>query len=133
VSAVVVDTHTILWYLSADPRLSENATAALDNATASGEPIYVPAICLLELTYLIENGRIPASTRNRLRQVLDSPLSPSRIAPLDRHVADALERVSRDEVPDLPDRVICATALALGLPLISRDQKIRASQVQTLW
>src|ERR1039458_5073032 len=32
--AVVVDTHTIVWYLSADPRLSANAAEALDSATA---------------------------------------------------------------------------------------------------
>jgi PIN domain nuclease of toxin-antitoxin system len=34
--AVVVDTHTIVWYLSADPRLSANAADALDSATAAG-------------------------------------------------------------------------------------------------
>jgi predicted nucleic acid-binding protein len=48
-------------------------------------------------------------------------------------VADALELVSRLEVPDLPDRIVAATAVALGAPLISRDWKIRASQVHTLW
>jgi PIN domain nuclease of toxin-antitoxin system len=36
-SAVVVDTHSIVWYLSADPRLSAAAADALDSATAAGE------------------------------------------------------------------------------------------------
>jgi PIN domain nuclease of toxin-antitoxin system len=35
---VVVDTHTMVWYLSADSRLSANAADALDSATAAGEP-----------------------------------------------------------------------------------------------
>jgi PIN domain nuclease of toxin-antitoxin system len=48
-------------------------------------------------------------------------------------VADAIELVSRDEVPDLPDRIVAATAAALRVPLISRDGKIRASQIQTIW
>jgi PIN domain nuclease of toxin-antitoxin system len=48
-------------------------------------------------------------------------------------VADALEFVNRSEVPDLPDRIVAATALALRVPLISRDARIRASQVQTIW
>jgi PIN domain nuclease of toxin-antitoxin system len=56
-----------------------------------------------------------------------------RLAPLDRMVADALEFVNRNEVPDLPGRVITATAFALQVPLISRDGKIRASRVKTIW
>ena len=58
--AVAVDTHAIVWYLSADHRLSANAAGALDSATAAGELIHVPSVCLVELTYLIEKGRLPA-------------------------------------------------------------------------
>ena len=131
--AVAVDTHAIVWYLSADPRLSATAAGLLDSATAAGEFIHVPSICLVELTYLVEKGRLPAAARDLLIRALDDPASPCLLAPLDRRVADALEFVSRKEVPDLPDRIVSATAVALGVPLISRDGKIRASQVQTIW
>jgi PIN domain nuclease of toxin-antitoxin system len=131
--AVVVDTHTIVSYLSADPRLSANAADALDSATASGDRIHVPSICLVELTYLVEKGSLPVAARERLIQALDDPAAPCLLAPLDRTVADALEFVSRLEVPDLPDRIVTATAVSLRAPLISRDRKIRASQVQTIW
>ena len=33
----------------------------------------------------------------------------------------------------LPDRIIAATSVHLGLPLISRDSKIAASKVNTIW
>ena len=131
--AVCVDTHAIVWYLAGDPRLSAKAAATLDQTTAEGEPIYVPSVCLVELTYLIEKGRVPAAARERLVRALDDPGRPCRVAPLDRAVADALEFVSRDEVPDLPDRVVSATAVALRVPLVSRDGKIRASHVHTIW
>jgi PIN domain nuclease of toxin-antitoxin system len=104
--AVVVDTHTIIWYLSADPRLSANAVDTLDAATAAGERIHVPSICLVELTYLVEKGRLPSAARNRLIHALDDPATPCSLVPLDRAVADALELVSRIEVPDLPDRIV---------------------------
>ncbi|MCC6537403.1 MAG: PIN domain-containing protein [Bryobacterales bacterium] len=131
--ALAVDTHAIVWYLAGDPRLSATATAALDQATAEGETIHVPSVCLVELTYLVEKGRVPALARERLVRALDDPATPCRLAPLDRGVADALEFVSRDEVPDLPDRIVSATAVALRVPLVSRDGKIRASQVETIW
>ena len=126
--AVAVDTHAIVWYLSADPRLSARAAGVLDALRdAAGLRACV------ELTYLVEKGRLPATARDLLIGALDDPATPCLLAPLDRRVADALEFVSRKEVPDLPDRIVSATAVALGVPLISRDGKIRASQVQTIW
>ncbi len=130
---VAVDTHTIVWYLSGDTRLSRKAADALETATAAGEPIHVPSVCLVELTYLIEKRRLPVAARARLIEALDDPTTPCVLAPLDRTVADALVFVSRSEVPDLPDRIVAATAAALRTPLISRDGKICASQVQTIW
>jgi PIN domain nuclease of toxin-antitoxin system len=98
-----------------------------------GKFIHVPSICLVELTYLVEKRRLPAAARKRLIQALDDPATPCLLAPLDRLVADALESMSRSEIPDLPDRIVAATAAALHVPLISRDGKIRASQIQTIW
>jgi PIN domain nuclease of toxin-antitoxin system len=109
------------------------AADALDTATAAGENIYVPSICLVELTYLIEKRRLPALVRDQLIETLDDPGSPCSLVPLDRIVADALASVNRSEVADLPDRIIAATAVALHSPLISRDAKVRASQIQTIW
>jgi hypothetical protein len=102
-------------------------------ATAAGQFIRVPSICLVELTYLVEKGRLPVAARDRLIQALDDPATPCLLAPLHRKNADALEFVSRIEIPDLLDRTVSAIALALGVPLISRGGKTRSSQVQTIW
>ncbi len=42
-AAVLADTHAILWYLTGDARISRSATAALDSATAAGDPPYLEA------------------------------------------------------------------------------------------
>jgi PIN domain nuclease of toxin-antitoxin system len=130
---VVADTHTIVWYLSKDSRLSLAAHGALTTATTGGDLIHIPSICLVELTYLAEKGRLPSAARDALVEALDDPAAPCTLVPLDRLVAEALQLVQRSEVPDLPDRIVAATALALRVPLVSRDRKIRASQVQTIW
>lgn len=131
--SVVVDTHAAVWYLLNDPRLSRKAGSVLDQTTQGGDPILIPSISLVELIYLVEKGRIPASTHTRLLSAIDDPNGPYELAPLDRDVADAVHTIDRQLVPDLPDRVIAATALALKFPLVSRDSKIRSSQIQTIW
>ncbi|MFN7934537.1 MAG: type II toxin-antitoxin system VapC family toxin [Bryobacteraceae bacterium] len=132
-ASVLADTHTILWYLTSNTRISRAATDALDATTASGEPIYISAITLVEIRYLVEKGRLSPDDQQIILAAIDAPGTPIRLAPVDRNVAAALEQVPREEVPDMPDRIIAATALALGVPLLSRDGKIRASRVLTIW
>jgi predicted nucleic acid-binding protein len=72
-ASVVLDTHAIVWYLPGDSRLSATAAGALDSAVAAGEFIHVPSICLVELTYLVEKGRLPAVARDRLNHLVASP------------------------------------------------------------
>ena len=116
---MVVDTHAALWYLADDPALSVRAAAALDAMTIAGRPIYVPAICVVEAIYLAEKGRIPGTALERLLRALEEPNPRFVLAPLD--------------VPDLPDRVIAATAAAPRLPLVTKDGRIRATTLETVW
>jgi PIN domain nuclease of toxin-antitoxin system len=132
-ASVVADTHAAVWYLADDPRLSRAASQALDAATAAGDPILIPAISLVELTYLVEKGRLPQAARQRLIDAVTDPEGSYDLVPLDQIVAEAVERIDRAVVPDLPDRVIAATALAWNVALVSRDGRIRASQIQTIW
>ena len=131
--AVVADTHAIVWYLTNSPRLSTATAKALDDASAAGDSILIPSISLVELTYLVEKGRVPAEARKRLVDALAQPGGPYELAPLDGRVTAAVELIDRSVVPDMPDRIIAATALSARAALVSRDGKIRASQVQTIW
>lgn len=129
----VADTHTVIWALLRPERLSQQAKAVFQEAQRRRLKMAVPSICLVEVTYLVEKGRLDAATRDFLLQALQDPESAVELVPLDFGVANALAGVPRDEVPDMPDRIIAATAVHLGLPLVSRDRKIRASTVTTIW
>jgi len=54
-------------------------------------------------------------------------------APFTADIVDAMRQIPRDAVPDLPDRIVAATAAYFGVPVISRDGRIRASNVSTVW
>ena len=92
----------------------------------------MPAICVVEAIYLAEKGRIPGTALERLLRALEEPDPRFVLAPLDRIVAVTVRGVARADVPDLPDRVIAATA-ALRLPLVTKDGRIRATNLETLW
>ena len=131
-SAVVADTHALVWYLFEQERLSPAATQALDAAAEGPDAILVSAISLVELTYLVEKGRLPVAVLARVVALVDSASGLS-LVPIDAAVSRALAAVPREEVPDLPDRIIAATAVHTGVPLVSRDHKIMASCVRTIW
>ena len=48
-------------------------------------------------------------------------------------VVKALAEVSRDLVPDLPDRIVAATAKALNLPLLTRDRALQKAGLKVVW
>ena len=122
-AGLVVDTHALVWYLFGSARLSATARVQIDSVLDAGGYLYVPAVSLVELTYLVEKSRLPAIVRTRLAELLDDSESGLVLAPLDRGTADAVARVGRDSVPDMPDRIIAATALHLHLPLVTRDRR----------
>lgn len=132
-AAVVVDTHTLLWSLFNLARLSSPALAALRAAEAAGEPIYVPSITVVELRYLVEKGKYTEGDYATIITTLKDATTAPTVVMLDLDIADALSSIPRATVPDMPDRIIAATALHLGLPLVTRDTDIRASSVTTIW
>ena len=132
-AAVVADTHAAVWYLLNTKNLSSNAQRAMDDAAKAGDPVYVSSISLVEVVYLAEKGKLPPVVLDRLTTALSEPNSGFLIAPLNLPVVLAVPQISRDMVPDMPDRIIAATALHLGLPLVTRDSEIAKTGIKTIW
>ncbi|MGH9935177.1 MAG: type II toxin-antitoxin system VapC family toxin [Blastocatellia bacterium] len=129
----VADTHAILWYLYNDPRLSATAGATMDSAVQAGDEIAISSISLVEIAYLVEKNRVASDAFDRVVAELNAADTSLQEINLDQQVADKLRRIDRAQVPDMPDRIIAATALMIGAPVISRDRKIRASVITTIW
>ena len=97
------------------------------------DAIYISAITMVELCYLVEKGRLPQSNLLSLDSLLDDAESVLTLVPLDSGVSRALRQVPRDDVPDMPDRIIAATGLYLNVPVVTRDPHIQVATITSIW
>jgi PIN domain nuclease of toxin-antitoxin system len=129
----IADTHTTLWYLFSDPRLGRAASAFTDATVADGDHIGVSAISVAEMVFLTEKGRIPATALTDVQAAVADPKAVLRYVPVDQDIAINMAAIPREDVPDLPDRIIAATAHLYGIPVLTRDGRIRSSSVRAIW
>jgi PIN domain nuclease of toxin-antitoxin system len=128
----VLDTHAFVWYLNGDQRLSTSAQIFISSALQQGQLLSVPAISIVEIIYLEEKNKIPQGFITWLLGSLQS--LPFVIVPLDINIIQVIRQIPRTLVPEMPDRAIVATALALGVPLVTKDPTIRqCGLVQVIW
>lgn len=85
------------------------------------------------LWYLLNNPLLSATARHCIDDAATAgneiALSPISLA----EIVEAMRQVPRVDVPDMPDRIVAATGVYFGVPVISRDGRIRASNIHTVW
>jgi len=131
-SAAVVDTHALVFHLARNRRLGRRAAAHFQACERREAIAYVPMAALWELSRLARSKRV--RTHGSVREVCSVLFSNPAYQALDL----TLEQVFiSDEIrpnDDPFDGLVCAAALSLDLPLITRDREIeRSGIVETLW
>lgn len=130
----VTDAHPLIWHLTQDKRLSERCRQIFAQTDAGEMTIWIPVIVIVEMIFLVEKNRFPKTLIEQVYELLAPPTSNYRLYPLDVAVLHAVPQVDKETVPEMPDRIIAATALSLGLPLMSRDHRITAlSVIDIVW
>jgi PIN domain nuclease of toxin-antitoxin system len=133
-STVIVDTHILIWYITKPNYLSNDARSAINQAIEDGFPLFISSISIVEICYLTEKGKISPIVLERMESAMHSLDSGIEVIALDHEIALAVRQIDRRVVPELPDRIIAATALHLNLPLVTKDRKIRSlTTIQTIW
>jgi PIN domain nuclease of toxin-antitoxin system len=130
---VLADSHAIVWHLQGSDQLSAPAAAALAEAEAT-DGVVISLATLIDLWYVAQTTKkVTGADLTRLRNLLAS--SPAVVlAPIDLEVVDATTSIPRDVLADPWDRFIVATAQALGLSPVTRDDAIHDSElVPTIW
>lgn len=127
--AYLLDTHALIWWWLADPRLSSNARALIAEPDL---PIYVSAVSAYEIALKVRKGELPA-----LAEALASfgaAVESEGFRHVDlRHDHTAHAAMLSDEFKDPFDRMIAAQGLIDSMIVITRDRSIATFGCKTFW
>ncbi len=128
---IVLDTHALLWWALDPDKLSPRAAATV--ATMERDGGYASSISIWELGTKVKRGKLELgiAIEELVRRIERSAVV--ELVPVDTTIwlhSLALAWDHRDPA----DRVIVSTALAKGLPLLTKDETIQsAGVVTTVW
>jgi PIN domain nuclease of toxin-antitoxin system len=126
----LADTVAIVRHLRNHPALGREAARVFHDADAGVNRVYLSAITLMEILYLSEAGRVDVSLAELVSMVALS--RNYAIVPVDSDIV--LAAVGIDDVPELHDRIIVATARHLDVPILTGDRVIvGSSHVRSVW
>lgn len=129
---ILVDTHVVVWLALQPERISKKARTAIEDARRTGQGIGISDICLLEISILERKARI------RLDSSLETFLLEIEarfiVLPITGRICVRAVLLPASYPNDPADRIIGATALVEGVPLVTADEGIRRSHaLRTIW
>jgi len=127
---LLLDTHTFLWWVFADPKLSRQARAAI--ADDEQNDIFVSAASAWEIATKFRLGKL-ADASVVARDVAAAMASEGfgELAVSVRHAQRAVDLAGRHRDPF--DRMLIAQALTENLALVSNERAFDAYGVARLW
>lgn len=130
-SFVVLDTHVWLWWLNDPSRLSARARDTIDEAVRHKQRMRISCISTWEVAILVRKGKLafslPASSW--VQRTEASGLF--EFVPVSNAIA--LRSVELEMHADPADRIIVATAIETASTLVTKDEKLQALSLPTLW
>ena len=130
---ILLDTHALAWLVAEPERLSRPAASAIRRARIS-DGVAIASITVWELALLFARGIL--RTHSTVEAAVQNLLTRSGVVilPITAEVAAIAAQFSDDYPKDPADRLIGATALAKGMGLVTRDERIRAyHRLKTIW
>lgn len=121
---LLLDTHIVLWLDSGDDRLRPVTGALIDGCWRSGGTIFLSAITVWQIAFLVDAGRIELDlpTPAWIACFLDRP--GIEAAPLGERAASRSYQLYHFAHRDPADRLRIATAIELDCQLVTYNERI---------
>jgi len=125
VTDLLLDTHIALWLNSGDERLGTTSRKAIDAAWNGGGRLFFSAVSTWEIALLMDKGfvELDLPVAGWVDRFVSKP--GLEAIPLDHKAAALAYNLSDLDRRDPADRLLIATAIGLGCPLVTHDHRIR--------
>lgn len=134
IQRAVTDAHPLIWVVKGQlKRLGRDARRFFESVDSGESVLLIPTMVLVEIGEAAHRGKVTFSGHRFQDWLVTVSSVPSyQITPLTLDVVLAAE--SLHAISERGDRLIAATAMVHGCPLISRDPEIaRVADVPLLW
>lgn len=132
---IVLDTHTLIWWVSGDSQLSQGAQQAIERElNVEDGLVLVSSITSWEIAMLVQKERLALtmSVDHWLSTVSD--IDAVQFVAVDNKIGVEATRLPGEFHKDPADRMIVATARHINAPLVTADEKIRTYKyLRTIW
>jgi PIN domain nuclease of toxin-antitoxin system len=129
---ILVDTHVVIWLALETANISKEARAAIEETRQSGQGLAISDITLLEIAQIEKKHRIKLNAS--LETFLSEVEARFVALPMTGRVCVRAMGLPAGYPKDPADRIIGATALVEGIPLVTADDDIRRSKaLRTIW
>jgi PIN domain nuclease of toxin-antitoxin system len=130
---IVLDTHAWIWWLSNPEHLSAVAKEKIEEGVKN-RSVHVSCISTWETALLVAKGRLQLTMDVRDWIAKTESLPFVMFIPVSNGIAVKSVFLPEPLHKDPADRIIVATALALGDELITKDEKLQEyPHVKTVW
>jgi PIN domain nuclease of toxin-antitoxin system len=122
---ILLDSNALIWLTAGDPTLGSKARRRIEAEASSGN-IYISAMSFWEVAMLLDKNRLELDKglHGWAAAVLEMP--GVNIVHVDLDIALAAGSLPGGIHGDPADRIIVATARALGCPVLTSDRQILA-------
>jgi PIN domain nuclease of toxin-antitoxin system len=130
---IVLDTHVWVLFVSNPELLSKRAKRSLDTAMEE-KGILISSISTWEVALLVAKKRLRLTLSVTDWIAKSEALPFITFIPVDNSVAIKSVNLPQHLHRDPADRIIIATSISMGAPLVTKDEKIlKYPHVQTIW
>ena len=130
---IVLDTHAWIWFISSPELMSKKAERAISDA-ADQNAVIISSISVWEVALLVAKKRLELTLDVEDWIAKSEALPFMQFVPVDNSIAKKAVNLPQPLHSDPADRIILATALSIGAPLVTKDKKLlRYPYTRTIW